>query len=113
MLLTNTAKKAQIDLINVGDKAAVTKAAAAAGAHIIGVHTGLDQQAAGQTPFADLALVAGLKLGVEISVAGGVKAATAKQVKDAGATIIVAGAAIYGAADPAAAAAEITAIAHA
>ncbi|PPC97508.1 MAG: 3-hexulose-6-phosphate synthase, partial [Methylotenera sp.] len=30
----------------------------------------------------------------------------------AGATIIVAGAAIYGAADPAAAAAEITAIAH-
>ena len=106
-------KKAQIDLINVADKAAVTKAAAAAGAHIIGVHTGLDQQAAGQTPFADLALVAGLNLGVEISVAGGVKAATAKQVKDAGATIIVAGAAIYGAADPAAAAAEITAIVHA
>jgi 3-hexulose-6-phosphate synthase len=43
MLLTNTAKKAQIDLINVADKAAVTKAAAAAGAHIIGVHIGLDQ----------------------------------------------------------------------
>ena len=105
-------KKAQIDLINVADKAAVTKAAVAAGAHIIGVHTGLDQQASGQTPFADLALVAGLNLGVEISVAGGVKATTAAQVRDAGATIIVAGAAIYGAADPAAAAAEITAIAH-
>jgi 3-hexulose-6-phosphate synthase len=59
-----------------------------------------------------LALVAGLNLGVEISVAGGVKAATAKQVVDAGATIVVAGAAIYGAADPAAAAAEITAIVH-
>jgi 3-hexulose-6-phosphate synthase len=53
-----------------------------------------------------------LKLGVDISVAGGVKAATAAQVRDAGATIIVAGAAIYGAADPAASAAEITAIAH-
>jgi 3-hexulose-6-phosphate synthase len=53
-----------------------------------------------------------LNLGVEISVAGGVKAATAKQVVDAGATIVVAGAAIYGAADPAAAAAEITAIVH-
>ena len=105
-------KKAQVDLINVADKAAVTKTVAAAGAHIIGVHTGLDQQAAGQTPFADLALVAGLNLGVEISVAGGVKAATAAQVRDAGATIIVAGAAIYGAADPAAAAAEITKIAH-
>ena len=48
----------------------------------------------------------------DISVAGGVKAATTAQVRDAGATIIVAGAAIYGAADPAASAAEITAIAH-
>jgi 3-hexulose-6-phosphate synthase len=105
-------KKAQVDLISVADKKARTQEVAKLGAHIIGVHTGLDQQAAGQTPFADLAMVAGLKLGVEISVAGGVKAATTAQVRDAGATIVVAGAAIYGAADPAAAAAEITAIAH-
>jgi 3-hexulose-6-phosphate synthase len=106
-------KKAQVDLISVEDKVAKTKEVVAAGAHIIGIHTGLDQQAAGQTPFADLAAIAGLNLGVDISVAGGVKAATAAQVRDAGATIIVAGAAIYGAADPAASAAEITAIAHA
>ncbi|MDG1445092.1 MAG: orotidine 5'-phosphate decarboxylase, partial [Methylophilaceae bacterium] len=105
-------KKAQIDLINVADKAALTKEIVAAGAHIIGVHTGLDQQAAGQTPFTDLATIAALNLGVEISVAGGVKATTAAQVRDAGATIIVAGAAIYGAEDPAASAAEITKIAH-
>ena len=105
-------KKAQVDLINVADKKTRTIEVAKLGAHIIGVHTGLDQQAAGQTPFNDLAMVAGLGLGVDISVAGGVKAATTQQVKDAGATIIVAGAAIYGAADPAAAAAEITAIAH-
>ena len=105
-------KHCQVDLINVVDKAKRTKEVAELGAHIIGVHTGLDQQAAGQTPFADLALVAGLGLGLEISVAGGVKAATAAQVRDAGATIIVAGAAIYGAADPAASAAEITKIAH-
>jgi 3-hexulose-6-phosphate synthase len=105
-------KKAQVDLINVADKKTRTQEVAKLGAHIIGVHTGLDQQAAGQTPFNDLAMVAGLGLGVEISVAGGVKATTTQQVKDAGATIIVAGAAIYGAADPAAAAAEITAIAH-
>ena len=72
----------------------------------------LFRSAAGQTPFADLAMVAGLNLGLDISVAGGVKASTAGQVRDAGATIIVAGAAIYGAADPAASAAEITAIAH-
>ncbi|PCI61056.1 MAG: 3-hexulose-6-phosphate synthase [Methylophilaceae bacterium] len=105
-------KKAQVDLINVADKAAKTKEVVAAGAHIIGVHTGLDQQAAGETPFADLQLVADLKTGVEISVAGGVKAATAAQVRDAGASIIVAGAAIYGADDPAASAAEINKIAH-
>jgi 3-hexulose-6-phosphate synthase len=100
-------------LINVADKVAKTKEVAKIGAHIIGIHTGLDQQAAGQTPFADLAAIAALNLGVEISVAGGVKAGTTAQVRDAGASIIVAGAAIYGAADPAAAAAEITAIAHA
>ncbi len=105
-------KKAQVDMINVADKAARAKEVAAIGAHIIGVHTGLDQQAAGQTPFADLALIKSLNLGVEVSVAGGIKAATVKQVKDAGASIIVAGAAIYGADDPAAAAAEITALAH-
>ncbi len=105
-------KEAQIDLINVKDKAARTKEVVKLGAHIIGVHTGLDQQAAGQTPFADLSLVTGLKTGAKVSVAGGVKAATAKQVVDAGADIVVAGAAIYGAADPAAAAAEITGIAH-
>lgn len=105
-------KQAQVDLINVADKATRTKEVAALGAHIIGVHTGLDQQAAGQTPFADLDLVKNLGLGVTISVAGGVKPGTVKQVKDAGAGIIVAGAAIYGAADPAAAAAEITGLAH-
>ena len=105
-------KKAQVDLINVADKKTRTIEVVKLGAHIIGVHTGLDQQAAGQTPFNDLSMVAGLGLGVEISVAGGVKASTTQQVKDAGATIIVAGAAIYGATDPAAAAAEITAIAH-
>ena len=105
-------KEAQIDLINVKDKKARTLEVVKLGAHIIGVHTGLDQQAAGQTPFADLGLVSGLKTGAKVSVAGGVKAATTKQVVDAGADIVVAGAAIYGAADPAAAASEITKIAH-
>ena len=99
-------KEVQVDMINVPNKEALAKEAVAAGAHIIGVHTGLD------TPFADLAAIAALKTGAKISVAGGVKAATTQQVKDAGAAIIVAGAAIYGAADPAAAAAEITKIAH-
>lgn len=106
-------KMAQVDLINVTDKKARTLEVAKLGAHIIGVHTGLDQQAAGQTPFADLAMVTGLNTGAKVSVAGGVKAATVRQVVDAGADIVVAGAAIYGAADPAASAAEITGLARA
>ena len=106
-------KMAQVDLINVTDKKARTLEVAKLGAHIIGVHTGLDQQAAGQTPFEDLAMVTALNTGAKVSVAGGVKAATVRQVVDAGADIVVAGAAIYGAADPAAAAAEITGLARA
>ena len=106
-------KMAQVDLINVTDKKARTLEVAKLGAHIIGVHTGLDQQAAGQTPFEDLAMVTALNTGAKVSVAGGVKAATVRQVVDAGADIVVAGAAIYGAADPAASAAEITALARA
>ncbi|MES2636023.1 MAG: 3-hexulose-6-phosphate synthase [Pseudomonadota bacterium] len=105
-------KMAQVDLINVTDKKARTLEVAKLGAHIIGVHTGLDQQAAGQTPFSDLALVTSLNTGAKVSVAGGVKAATVRQVVDAGADIVVAGAAIYGAADPAASAAEITGLAR-
>ena len=106
-------KMAQVDLINVTDKKARTLEVAKLGAHIIGVHTGLDQQAAGQTPFEDLAMVTALKTGAKVSVAGGVKAATVRQVVDAGADIVVAGAAIYGAKDPAASAAEITGLARA
>lgn len=100
-------KQAQVDLINVEDKAKQTADTAKIGAHIIGVHTGLDQQAAGQTPFSDLQLVASLGLPVVISVAGGIKQATVQQVAKAGAGIVVVGAAIYGAADPAKAASEI------
>jgi 3-hexulose-6-phosphate synthase len=106
-------KMAQVDLINVTDKKARALEVAKLGAHIIGVHTGLDQQAAGETPFNDLAMVTALNTGAKISVAGGVKAATVRQVVDAGADIVVAGAAIYGAADPAASAAEITGLARA
>jgi 3-hexulose-6-phosphate synthase len=100
-------KQAQVDLINVADKAACAKAAAAAGAHIIGVHTGIDQQIAGQTPFEDLGKLLALGLNVKSSVAGGIKPSTVQQVVKAGASIVVVGGAITGAKDPAKAAAEI------
>ena len=97
----------QVDLINVPDKRECAVESAKLGAQIVGVHTGLDAQAAGQTPFADLQEIADLGLDVRISVAGGIKQATVQQVVDAGAHIIVVGAAIYGAPSPAEAAREI------
>ncbi len=100
-------KCAQVDLINVADKKALAKCAADAGAHIIGVHTGIDQQLAGQTPFGDMAALIAQGLNVKVSVAGGIKQATVQDVVKAGANIIVVGGAITGAKDPGAAAAEI------
>lgn len=99
--------EAQIDLINVPDKRACALEAVKLGAQIIGVHTGLDAQAAGQTPFEDLKAIADLGLGVRISVAGGINQSTVQQVSKAGADIIVVGAAIYGAPSPADAARSI------
>jgi 3-hexulose-6-phosphate synthase / 6-phospho-3-hexuloisomerase len=103
--------EAQIDLINVVDKVACAIAAAKLGARIIGVHTGLDAQAAGQTPYADLQDITRLGLDVRVSVAGGINAATVHQVAETGAEIIVVGAAIYGAPSPADAARTIRRIA--
>ena len=99
--------EAQVDLINVPDKIECARVSAELGAQIIGVHTGLDAQAAGQTPFADLQDIAGLGLGLRVSVAGGIKQSTVQSVVQAGANIIVVGAAIYGAPSPAEAAREI------
>lgn len=99
--------EAQVDLINVHDKVACARDAAELGVRIIGVHTGLDAQAAGQTPYADLRDVADLGLNVRVSVAGGINANTVQQVVDSGADIIVVGAAIYGAPCPADAARNI------
>jgi len=93
--------EAQIDLINVPNKLECAREAASLGAHIIGVHTELDAQAAGQTPFADLQDIAELGLNVRLSVAGGINQSTVQQVVKAGADIIVVGAAIYGAPSPA------------
>lgn len=102
----------QVDLINVADKAACAQECAKIGVNIIGVHTGLDAQAAGQTPYADLQAIADLGLNVRISVAGGIKAATVQQVAKTGADIIVVGAAIYGAPCPTDAARTINRLAN-
>jgi 3-hexulose-6-phosphate synthase len=99
--------EAQIDLINVEDKAGCATATVAVGAQVIGIHTGLDAQAAGETPFNDLSDILALELPVRISIAGGINHSTVQDVVRAGANIIVVGAAISGAASPADSAREI------
>lgn len=97
-----------VDLIGVADKATRALEVTALGAEFVEFHAGLDEQA---QPGYDLdaLLVAGRKAGVPFSVAGGVSIATIAGVRAAGASVAVAGGAIYGASDPAAAAAELRA----
>lgn len=97
----------QVDLINVSDKVDCARESAKLGAQIIGVHTGLDAQAEGKTPFADLQAITEMGLNVKVSVAGGIKESTVQQVAASGTSIIVVGAAIYGALDPEKAAHDI------
>jgi 3-hexulose-6-phosphate synthase len=106
-------KEAQVDLINVEDKAAVAKEAARLGAHIIGIHTGIDQQLAGKTPFADLQALLSLGLKIKVSVAGGINQATVEQVAAVKPSIIVVGGAITGAKSPAEAARQISVLVEA
>ena len=99
--------QAQVDMINVPDKVGCAIGSVDVGAHIVGIHTGLDAQAAGATPFSDLNEIVGLGLSVKISVAGGINLSTAENVMRAGADIVVVGAAIYGAPSPVDSAREI------
>jgi 3-hexulose-6-phosphate synthase len=97
-----------VDLIGVSDKAGRAKEVVALGAEFVEMHAGLDEQAEEGFTFEKL-LEAGKASGVPFSVAGGVKASSVGSVRDAGAQVAVAGAAIYGSDDVAAAAAEIRA----
>ncbi|KAB1652742.1 3-hexulose-6-phosphate synthase [Pseudoclavibacter chungangensis] len=95
-----------VDLIGVADKAARAREAHALGVAFVEFHAGLDEQA--QPGFSlDTLLRAGAAAGVPFSVAGGVNVTTIDAVRAAGAEVAVVGAAIYGADDPAAAAAAL------
>jgi len=97
-----------VDLIGSPDKAARAAEVVALGAEFVEMHAGLDEQAEDGFTFSTL-LDEGKKSGVAFSVAGGVKIDTIASVQEAGARVAVAGAAIYGADDVAAAAAELRA----
>jgi len=97
-----------VDLIGVSDKVTRAREVVALGAEFVEMHAGLDEQAEEGFTFQTL-LTDGETSGVAFSVAGGVKIGTIAAVQAAGATVAVAGSAIYSAADPAAAAAELRA----
>jgi 3-hexulose-6-phosphate synthase len=97
-----------VDLIGVKDKVARAREVRALGATFVEMHAGLDEQAEAGFTFETL-LTDGAASQVPFSVAGGVKLSTIVSVQNAGAEVAVAGGALYGAADPAAAAAELRA----
>ncbi|PRY67896.1 3-hexulose-6-phosphate synthase [Glaciihabitans tibetensis] len=97
-----------VDLIGVADKVTRAREVVALGAEFVEMHAGLDEQAEEGFTFQTL-LSDGETSGVDFSVAGGVNISTIASVQSAGATVAVAGGAIYSASDPAAAAAELRA----
>jgi 3-hexulose-6-phosphate synthase len=78
-----------------------------AGVTCLGVHTGVDQQAAGVTPLDDLIRMKAASKRSVISVAGGINVHTVDQYKTLGADIVIVGGGINHAADPVAAAKAI------
>jgi 3-hexulose-6-phosphate synthase len=96
-------KSVVADMIGVADKPKRLKELAALGVSWVELHAGLDEQAEAGYSIEKL-LEAGRNSDVAFSIAGGINSDRIEQVEASGATIAVAGAAIYGAADPAAAA---------
>jgi len=97
-------KKVFVDMIcvkNVEERVAEIEAA---GVNCIGVHTGVDLQAAGFTPLDDLKRIKAASKKSIISVAGGINVNTVQDYMAAGADIVIVGGGINHAADPVAAA---------
>ncbi|RJQ43218.1 MAG: bifunctional hexulose-6-phosphate synthase/ribonuclease regulator [Gaiellales bacterium] len=95
-----------VDMIEVADPVQRAREAEAMGADYIGIHTAIDQQMRGQTPFETLARVKEA-VGIPVSVAGGINSETAAEAARAGADIIVVGGAIIKSADAERASREI------
>ncbi|WP_289661173.1 3-hexulose-6-phosphate synthase [Flavobacterium panacagri] len=96
-------RKVVVDTIGVKDRVQRAKEVTAFGVAFVELHAGLDEQALPGYSVQTL-ITEGREAKVPFSVAGGVNIDTIKDVVAAGATVAVAGGAIYGAADPAAAA---------
>ncbi|PRD48542.1 3-hexulose-6-phosphate synthase [Sphingobacterium haloxyli] len=96
-------KQVVVDTIGVKDRVKRAKEVTAFGVAFVELHAGLDEQALPGYSVETL-INEGREAQVPFSVAGGVNLNTIKDVVAAGATVAVAGGAIYGAKDPAEAA---------
>lgn len=96
-------KKVVVDTIGVKDRVQRAKEVTAFGVAFVELHAGLDEQALPGYSVQTL-ISEGREAKIPFSVAGGVNINTIKDVVAAGAEVAVAGGAIYGAEDPAAAA---------
>lgn len=95
-----------VDMIEVADPVNRAKAAEAAGANYIAVHTAIDVQMTGGDPFATLEEVCGA-VQVPVACAGGINSETAPRAVEHGASIVIVGGAIIKSKDARRAASEI------
>jgi 3-hexulose-6-phosphate synthase/6-phospho-3-hexuloisomerase len=95
-----------VDMIEVADPVKRARAAEAAGANYIAVHTAIDVQMVGGDPFDVLGQVA-QAVDIPVACAGGVNSETAALAVQHGALIVIVGGAIIKSADARAAAEEI------
>lgn len=95
-----------VDLIEVGDPVDRARAAEAAGADYIAVHTAIDVQMRGGDPFERLKVVSNA-VDIPVAVAGGINSETAARAVASGADIVIVGGAVIKSKDARAAAAEI------
>lgn len=93
-------KKVFVDMIcvtNVEERVAELETI---GVDCLGVHTGVDQQAAGRTPLEDLVQLKKVSKKSQISVAGGITENTVSRYQALGADIVIVGGGIIRAVDP-------------
>ncbi|UWM63515.1 3-hexulose-6-phosphate synthase [Enterobacter sp. CP102] len=100
-------RKIVVDMICVEDMPGRIAQMEATGAHILAVHTGADQQAAGREPIDDLRVMAQHVKTAQMSVAGGISSRTAQKYVDLKPAILIVGTGITHQKDPRAEAAAI------
>ncbi|MFH1358519.1 MAG: 3-hexulose-6-phosphate synthase [archaeon] len=100
-------KKIYVDFINVKDIIKRTKQILKFKPDYICIHTGIDQQLKGESPFKNLKNISNLKNKPKIAVAGGINLKTIDKIKQYKPEIIIVGGAITNAKNPRQAAKEL------